>query len=106
MWSHPQTAVIKAGLLKPEEGPKMAAGGTRNYKADLIKGVHVFLQCPTAAILSMNKRPKVLFRELEKARHVFPIRELNLVPVLGDFPEASNLTHSHLLNLGFSPSYC
>lgn len=71
--------------MKPGEGPKKAAGGTRNYKADLIKGVHVFLQCPTAAILSMNKRPKVLFRELEKARHVFPIRELNLVPMSGDF---------------------
>lgn len=84
----------------------MAAGGPHDYKEDLIKGVHVFHQRPTAAILSMNKRPKVLFGDLEKTRHVFPIRELKLVPVAGDFPEASNLTHSHLLNLGSSPSYC
>lgn len=71
--------------MKPKEGLKKAAGGTLNYKAGLIKGVHVFLECPTGAILSMNKRSGVLFRELEKTRHVFPIRELNLVPVLGGF---------------------
>lgn len=68
----------------PKEGPKMAAGGTHNYKADLIKGVHVFLPCPVAANLSM-KRPKVLFGELEKARHVFLLENLTLSLYWGIF---------------------
>lgn len=64
----------------PKEGPKMAAGGTHNYKADLIKGVHAFLPCPAAANLSVKKRPEVLFGELEKARHVFLLENLTLSP--------------------------
>lgn len=63
----------------------MAAGGTHNYKADLIKGVHVFLPCPAAASLSMKKRPKVLFGELERARHVFLLENLTLSLYRGIF---------------------
>lgn len=56
--SLPQTAVNKSRSVETEGRAENGSWGTHNYKADLIKGEHVFLQCPTAAILSVNRGPK------------------------------------------------